>query len=104
MFGSITSRMYLSVMMPPCGRMPSATSPATRAIASPTTARKIFGRGYSSGPGLKFGVISVYLYDLPRNSGFVPFCQLSHTAFIIWMYSFIRGAGALQVPPKRRSL
>ena len=42
MFGSITSRMYLSVMMPPCGRMPSATSPATRAIASPTTARNDF--------------------------------------------------------------
>ena len=39
--------------------MPSATSPATSVIRSPTAASHTFGGPYGLGPGLKNGVMSV---------------------------------------------
>ena len=55
----MTSRTYRSVVKP-CSRIPSATSPATSVIRSPTAARKTFGVPYGLGPGLKNGVMSVW--------------------------------------------
>ena len=56
--GIVTSRTYRSVVKP-WMRMPSATSPATSVIFSPTAASNTFGGPYGFGPGLKNGVISV---------------------------------------------
>ena len=38
---------------------PSATSPATSVIRGPTPAKKMRGKPYGLGPGLKNGVINV---------------------------------------------
>ena len=38
---------------------PSATSPAISVMRGPTPARKMLGKPYGLGPGLKNGVISV---------------------------------------------
>ncbi len=55
----VTSRTYRSVVKP-CSRIPSATSPATSVMRSPTAARNTFGVPYGLGPGLKNGVMSVW--------------------------------------------
>ncbi len=57
--GIVTSRTYRSVVKP-CSRIPSATSPATSVMRSPTAARNTFGVPYGLGPGLKNGVMSVW--------------------------------------------
>ena len=56
--GIVTSLTYRSVVKP-WMMMPSATSPATSVICSPTAARNTFGVPYGFGPGAKNGVISV---------------------------------------------
>ena len=58
--GSVTSRRYVSVVKP-WQKKPSHTSPATSVMSGPTPARKIRGWPYGCGPGLKNGVISVWV-------------------------------------------
>ena len=56
--GIVTSLTYRSVVKP-WMITPSATSPPTSVISSPTAARNTFGCPYGFGPGLKNGVINV---------------------------------------------
>ena len=48
-------------MVKPWQSIPSATSPATSVILGPTAATKTLGCPYGLGPGLKNGVIRVWV-------------------------------------------
>ncbi len=57
-----------------CNDSPSATSPATSVIRTPTAAKKIGGLPYGVGPGSNLGVIRAWVKNSPsKRSGSLVF-------------------------------